>query len=48
MSEMQESDELLAEENDSKNKGLGPLDSKFHLLKEFREKAPGSHKHDQS
>lgn len=35
-------------ENEREDKKIGPMDSKFHLLKEFREKAPGSHKHDQS
>lgn len=46
--EPENDDELLAEEKDLKSKGLGPLDSNYYLLKEFREKAPGSHKHDQS
>ncbi len=35
-------------EDKSEDKKIGPMDSKFHLLKEFREKAPGSHKHDQT
>ncbi len=33
---------------DKEDKKIGPMDSTFHLLKEFREKAPGSHKHAQS
>ncbi len=36
------------EDNKSEDKRTNFMDSKFHLLKEFREKAPGSHKHDQS
>ena len=35
-------------EEKQEDKKIGPMDSKFHLLKEFREKAPGSHKHDQT
>lgn len=33
---------------DKEDKKIGSMDSTFHLLKKFREKAPGSHKHDQS
>ncbi len=35
-------------EDKSEDKKIGPMDSTFHLLKEFRERAPGSHKHAQS
>lgn len=45
-SPMVEADQEVYE--DKEDKKIGPMDSKFHLLKEFREKAPGSHKHDQS
>ena len=48
MSEIEKLDiqEEKSEEKDSKV--LGPMDSGFPLLKEFRERAPGSHKHAQS
>ena len=44
--EKQDNQEEKFEEKESKV--LGPMDSNFPLLKEFREKAPGSHKHAQS
>jgi len=41
--------EILEEKLEEKeSKILSPMDSNFPLLKEFREKAPGSHKHAQS
>ena len=41
--------DILEEKPEEKEpKTLGPMDSTFPLLKEFREKAPGSHKHAQS
>jgi len=48
MSEIEKLDiqEEKLEEKDTK--ALSPMDSSFPLLKEFREKAPGSHKHAQS
>lgn len=44
--EKQETQEDKLEEKEPKT--LGPMDSNYPLLKEFREKAPGSHKHAQS
>jgi len=44
--EKQDIQEEKLEEKEVKT--LGPMDSGFPLLKEFREKAPGSHKHAQS
>jgi len=41
-------DQKISKEEKSEDKIITPLDSNFPLLRLFREKAPGSHKHSQS
>ncbi|KKN17031.1 hypothetical protein LCGC14_0969800 [marine sediment metagenome] len=45
---MVDTDQEAYEEKLGDTKKIGPMDPTFHLLKEFREQAPGSHKHAQS
>jgi putative nucleotidyltransferase with HDIG domain len=40
-------DEKLEERTDPKEEAVGPMDSNYPLWQEFREKAPGTHKHTQ-
>lgn len=48
MTEIEKQDIQEEKIEEKEVKTLGPMDSGFPLLKEFREKAPGSHKHAQS
>ena len=48
MAEVEKQEVLEEKLEEKESKVLSPMDSNFPLLKEFREKAPGSHKHAQS
>lgn len=48
MAEVDKQEVLEEKLEEKESKILSPMDSNFPLLKEFREKAPGSHKHAQS